>query len=136
MAKNKGNHGFRARNGELLFIDARKLGHMVDRTRREFSDSDIFQIANTYHAWRGETHAGEYRDISGFCKSVTAEQIKTHNYILTPGRYVGTDDVANDGIPFVAKFSALVATLDAQLEEARRLGDAIGSNLKKVIVSE
>jgi type I restriction enzyme M protein len=86
------NAKLRDRRNEILFIDARKLGHMVDRTRKEFSDADIEKITRTYHAWRGEHEAGVYEDVSGFCKSATLEEIKTHSYVLTPGRFVGAAD--------------------------------------------
>jgi len=87
------NAKLRDRCGEILFIDARKLGHMVDRTRKEFSDGDIEKITRAYHAWRGEGEAGAYEDVPGFCKAVTLEEIKAHGYVLTPGRYVGTADI-------------------------------------------
>jgi len=81
--------GFRDRQGETLFIDARKMGTLVDRVHRDLSDDEIAEIARTYHAWRGEAEAGDYEDKAGFCKSATLEEIKTHQYVLTPGRYVG-----------------------------------------------
>jgi type I restriction enzyme M protein len=84
LARNKGNHRFRDRRGEVLFIDARKLGHLVDRTRREFSDDDIARIATTYHAWRGEPEAGVYKDVPGFCKSATIGEIPP-DYIVRDG---------------------------------------------------
>lgn len=133
LARNKGNHGFRARNGEVLFIDARKLGHMVDRTRREFSDDDIQQIAQTYHAWRGEKHAGEYADIPGFCRSASVEEIKIQNYVLTPGRYVGTADIADDGVPFSQRFAALNQKLEEQFADAEELRKTIRTKLAGVI---
>lgn len=94
--KNPGN-GWRDRRGEVLFIDARKLGVLVDRTRRELSDADVLRIADTYHAWRGEANAGDYRDIAGFCRTATTEDIVKQGHILTPGRYVGTEEVEDDG---------------------------------------
>jgi type I restriction enzyme M protein len=83
LARNKGNHNFRDRRGQVLFLDTRKLSHMVDRTRREFSDEEIAKIARTYHAWRGEPDAGEYCDVPGYCKAATLEEIRTHNHVLT-----------------------------------------------------
>ena len=80
----------------MLFIDARKMGALVDRTRRELSDDDIARIADTYHAWRGEKGAGAYADVPGFCKAATLEEIRGHNHVLTPGRYVGAADAEDD----------------------------------------
>ena len=108
----------RDRRGEILFIDARKLGHMVDRTRKEFSDADIEKIARAYHAWRGEGEAGAYGDVPGFCKSATLEEIKGHGYVLTPGRYVGAADVEDNDTPFAERFLALNAKLEEQFETA------------------
>ena len=96
LAKDKGNGKFRDRKGEVLFIDARKLGTMADRTHRELNTEDVARIADTYHAWRGEEEAGEYEDVRGFCKSVKLEEIKKHDYILTPGRYVGFAEEEED----------------------------------------
>ena len=91
---------------------------MVDRARREFSAEDTAQISDTYHAWRGEEHAIEtrwrYEDVSGFCYSASLEDIKTHGYVLTPGRFVGAEDELDDGVPFEEKFEALKRTLEQQ----------------------
>lgn len=122
----------RDRRGEVLFIDARKLGHMVDRTRKEFSDADIDQITRTYHAWRGEDHAGDYADVAGFCKSASLDEIKGHGYVLTPGRYVGAADVEADDMPFAERFGALQATLEGQFAEGDRLTALIKEKLKLV----
>ncbi len=132
LARNKGNHGFRARNGELLFIDARKLGHMVDRTRLEFSDDDIERVARTYHAWRGEAHAGEYKDIAGFCKSASLEEIRAKNHVLTPGRYVGASEVEEDATPFAERYAALTAKLDQQFSVSRALQATISKGLEQI----
>jgi type I restriction enzyme M protein len=115
------NAKLRDRRGEILFIDARKLGHMVDRTRKEFSDADIEQITRAYHAWRGENEAGAYDDVPGFCKSATLEEIKGHDYVLTPGRYVGAADVEDDDIPFGERFATLKMRLDEQFAQSDRL---------------
>ncbi len=123
----------RDRRGEVLFIDARKLGHMVDRTRKEFSDADIEKITRAYHAWRGEGEAGAYEDVPGFCKSATLEEIKEHGYVLTPGRYVGAAEADEDEMPFVERFAGLQAKLDEQFVEANRLTVIIRQKLEGVI---
>jgi len=133
LAKNKANGGLRDRRGEVLFIDARKLGHMVDRTRRELSDEDVATISRTYHAWRGETDAGEYADVPGFCKSATLEEIRGHGHVLTPGRYVGAAAVEEDDVPFEERFAALRSKLDEQLVEGERLGAVIREKLAGVM---
>jgi type I restriction enzyme M protein len=122
----------RDRRGEILFIDARKLGHMVDRTRKEFSDADIEKITRAYHAWRGEGDAGAYEDVPGFCKSATLEEIKGHGYVLTPGRYVGAAEAEEYEMPFAERFAGLRAKLDNQFAEAQRLTSAILNKLTLV----
>ncbi|HQE90846.1 MAG TPA: class I SAM-dependent DNA methyltransferase, partial [Verrucomicrobiota bacterium] len=97
IARNKSNGQFRKRTGQTLFIDARKLGSMIDRVHRELTEEDIQRISDTYHAWRGDKSAGNYEDIPGFCKSATLDDIRHHNHILTPGRYVGAAEVEDDG---------------------------------------
>jgi len=130
------NAKLRDRRGEILFIDARKLGHMVDRTRKEFSDADIEKIARAYHAWRGEGDAGTYADMPGFCKSATLDEIKAHGYVLTPGRFVGAAEVEDDDLPFTERFASLRATLDLQFIDAENLASKIRANLAKVIPNE
>ena len=105
---------------------------MVDRTRKEFSDADIEKITRAYHAWRGETDAGTYEDVPGFCKSASLDEIKEHNYVLTPGRYVGAADVDEDVSGFEDQFAKLQRQLDDQFSEAERLGASIRSLLKRV----
>ena len=117
----------KSRRGETLFIDARKLGHLIDRTHRELTDAEIARIADTYHAWRNR---GDYGDIPGFCKSASTEQIRDHGYVLTPGRYVGAAAVEDDGVPFEEKMAELTATLYRQFEEAETLEAAIRRNLE------
>jgi len=127
-------HGARTRDrrGEVLFIDARKMGRMVDRTHRELTDEDIAKIARTYHAWRGEKEAGKYEDIPGFCKSATLDEVRKHGHVLTPGRYVGAEAQTDDGEPFEEKMKRLVATLREQQAEAAKLDAAIAANLKEL----
>jgi type I restriction enzyme M protein len=122
---------FRDRRGEVLFIDARKMGRMVDRTHRELTDEDIAKIADTYHAWRGDPDAGKYEDVAGFCKSAALEEIRKHGYVLTPGRYVGAEAVPDDGEPFEEKMARLVAQLRELQAEAAKLDAAIAANLKQ-----
>ena len=129
--KNPGN-GWRDRRGEVLFIDARKLGHMVDRTRKEFSDEDIAKIAGTYHAWRGEPSANVYEDESGFCKAATLEEIREYNHVLTPGRYVGAAAAETDDVPFEERFAELKETLAEQFAEAEELSALIQMKLQGV----
>jgi type I restriction enzyme M protein len=118
----------RARRGEILFIDARKLGGMVDRTHRELTDEDIARIASAYHAWRDGATA--YEDLPGFCKSVPLDEVRRHGHVLTPGRYVGAEPQPDDGEPFEEKMRRLVGELQAQQAEGARLDAAIAENLK------
>ena len=108
----------RQRRGEILFIDARKLGRMVDRTHREWTDEDIARIADTYHAWRTEEDG--YTDVLGFCKSASLDEMRKHAYVLTPGRYVGVEPQEDDGEPFEDKMKRLVAQLHEQQTEGAR----------------
>ena len=137
LAKSKNTEGFRNRKGEVLFIDARKLGTLVDRVRRELSDTNIAKISETYHAWRGEKNAierqGEYKDVAGFCFSASLADIKTHDYVLTPGRYVGAEEEADDGVPFEEKFETLKAKLEEQLSIGSKLEISIREAILKVI---
>ena len=131
LARNKNPGGeWRDRRGEVLFIDARKLGHMVDRKHREFSDGDIARVADTYRAWRGAPDAPQYGDEPGFCKSATLEEIRKHSHVLTPGRYVGAAEVEDDGEPFEDKMQRLTAQLREQQAEGAKLDAAIGKNLE------
>jgi type I restriction enzyme M protein len=129
VARNKKNGKFRNRRGHTLFIDARKLGTLVDRTHKDFSEEEIDKVAATYHAWRGEKDADEYKDVPGFCKSASTEEIKEHGYVLTPGRYVGAAEIEDDGIPFEEKMAELSARLYEQFAEADRLEKVIKKNL-------
>jgi type I restriction enzyme M protein len=135
LTRHKSDSRFRDRRGEILFIDARKLGHMADRTHKEFSDKDIERIAGTYHAWRGEKKAGTYEDIPGFCRSTKIDEIKNHGYVLSPGRYVGVADAEDDDVPFVERFAMLKAKLERQFHESDDLTSRIRSELAKVGVN-
>lgn len=131
LAKDKSANGHRERKGEVLFIDARKMGYMVDRVRRELSDDDIAKIASTYHRFRAKPEKGldPYQDVAGFCKAATLEEIKANDYVLTPGRYVGAEEEEDDGVPFEEKLAVLRAKLLAQFED-----DAlIKKTVKKII---
>ena len=120
------------RRGETLFVDARGLGHMIDRTRRDLSAEDIARVADTYHAWRGQDGAEEYADVPGFCKSATLEDIRKHGHVLTPGRYVGAAPREDDGEPFAEKMARLSAQWRQQQAEARRLDAEIEANLARL----
>ena len=124
--------GRRDRRGQVLFIDARKMGELVDRTRRELTDAEIQKIADTYHAWRGEKNAGEYADVAGFCKSATLEDIRKHDHVLTPGRYVGAAEQEDDGEPFEEKMRRVSALWREQRAEGARLDALIEANLKEL----
>jgi len=119
----------RNRQKETLFVDARKLGTMVDRVHRELSEEDVARIADTYHRWRGDAE-GAYEDVPGFCKSATNEEIAAHQFVLTPGRYVGAEEVEDDGEPFDEKMKRLVATLEKQFAEGAQLEQEIRKNLR------
>lgn len=159
ISKNKHEdkaRGYRNRQGETLFIDAREMGSMISRVHKELTTDDIAKIANTYHAWRQDQQSIEqalaeqqndtptqellkehkqldvYEDIAGFCKSATLDEIKANDYVLTPGRYVGAAAIEDDGIPFEEKMRELSHTLFAQMEEAKDLDNAIRSNLAEL----
>ncbi|MYC63624.1 MAG: SAM-dependent DNA methyltransferase [Caldilineaceae bacterium SB0661_bin_34] len=120
------------RQGEILFIDARKLGRMVDRTHRELIDDDIACIADTYHAWRGGDGVSEYADVPGFCKSASLEEVRRHGHVLMPSRYVGAIPQVDDGELFQEKMVYLAAQWREQRAEALRLDATIAENLEKL----
>jgi type I restriction enzyme M protein len=143
LARGRKNGRFRDRRGHTLFIDARKLGTMVDRVHRELTADDVGRIAGTYHAWRGDPSdlplplAGEgrgegYTDIPGFCKSAALEDIRRHGHVLTPGRYVGAEAQTDDGELFEEKMKRLTATLREQQAEGAKLDAEITINLKEL----
>ena len=123
LARNRRN-----RRNELLFIDARKLGRMTDRTHRELTQDDIARIADTYHAWRDRSD--DYEDVPGFCKSATLDEVAKHDHVLTPGRYVGAEPQPDDGEPFAEKMTRLSAQWREQQAEAQRLDQEIAANLE------
>ena len=120
----------KSRRDEVLFIDARKMGHMIDRTHRELSGDDIGSIARTYRTWRGDRKAGRYADKPGFCKSVKLDEIRRHDHVLTPGRYVGAEPQQDDDEPFESKMSKLVVQWEEQSAEAKKLDNKIRQNMK------
>ena len=142
LSRGRSNGERRDRRGEVLFIDARKLGHMIDRTRRDLSEEDIARIADTYHAWRGQPHKspfplgegeGEgYADVPGFCKSAALEEVRKHGHVLTPGRYVGAAPQEDDGEPFGEKMARFTAQWREQQAEAAKLDAAITANLDRL----
>ncbi len=149
-APTRGARALRDRRGEVLFIDARKLGAMVSRVHRELTDEEIARITDTYHAWRAaDAGAGQvrplhgstepvgagpvrpaYADVPGFCKSAMLEEIRGHGHVLTPGRYVGAEAPEADGEPFEEKLAGLVAELEGQFAESARLEAEIRSRLE------
>jgi type I restriction enzyme M protein len=131
LARDRRNGRFRDRRSETLFIDARKMGSLVDRTHRELTDEDVAKISGTYHAWRGDEGAGEYADVAGFCRAAPIDEIRKHGYVLTPGRYVGAAAAEEDAEPFDEKMRRLTATLREQQAEGARLDAAIAANLRE-----
>jgi len=135
LARNKNPGGrWRDRRGEVLFIDARKMGVLVDKVRRELTEADVAKIADTYHAWRGEPNAPDFLDVAGFVKSATLDEVRGHGHVLTPGRYVGAADLQDDGAPFPERFSGLIGTLERQFETSENLTATIRQQLSRVTV--
>lgn len=133
MSRNRINGKFRNRTGEILFIDARNLGHLINRRTKELSEDDIKTISDTYHNWRNPK--GSYEDVKGFCASATKDRVAELDYVLTPGRYVGLADEEED-FDFVERFSSLKAEFEAQLKEEAQLNERIATNLQKVKINE
>lgn len=133
MSRNRKNGNFRDRSKEILFIDARNLGHLINRRTRELSQEDIDKIASTYHNWRNSD--GNYEDIAGFCAAVPISKVAELDFVLTPGRYVGLPDEEDD-FNFAERFNSLKAELEAQLKEEEELNNIITANLLKIKINE
>ena len=133
MSRNRKNGKFRDRSSEILFIDARNLGHLINRRTRELSQEDIDKITSTYHNWRNPD--GKYEDIAGFCISVPVSKVKELDYVLTPGRYVGLPDDEDD-FDFKERFTSLKLELESQLAEEEELNKTISENLLKIKINE
>lgn len=132
----EGRGGFRNRTGQILFIDARNMGHLINRRTRELAHEDVAKISETYHNWRASTgSAPEYEDIKGFCCSAPIERVRELDYVLTPGRYVGLPDEEDD-FDFKERFTSLKAELLAQMEEEKQLNEQIMLNLGKLIMPD
>lgn len=132
LSRDKANGKFRNRQDEILFIDAREVGHLINRRTREFSTEDIQKIATTYHNWRNRD--GGYEDISGFCKTASIKEVADFGYVLTPGRYVGLPEEEDD-FDFAERFTELQQELADQIEEESRLNALIQGNLAKVEIN-
>jgi type I restriction enzyme M protein len=133
LTRNKSNGRFRDRRGQTLFIDASKLGTLIDRVHRELSEEDILKITETYHSWRGDKDCkAKYVDVPAFCNSATLDDIRHHNHILTPGRYVGAAEVEDDGEPFEDKMARLIAELREQTAQSDKLDKLIWANLEDI----
>jgi type I restriction enzyme M protein len=130
LARSKQGKGARDRRGETLFIDARKFGVLIDRVNRELTEEEVGRISDTYRAWRGEKGAAQYEDIAGFCNSASLEKMQGHGYVLTPGRYVGAEDIEDDGEPFEEKIERLTKMLDEQFQDSARLEKEIRLSLE------
>lgn len=130
LTKDKKRKGWRNRSGEVLFIDARKMGFLVDRVRRELTAEDIAKVAATYHAWRGEAGTEQYEDVAGYCASVKLADIEKNGYVLTAGRYVGAEDVEDNDEDFATKMQELTAKLATQMAEGAELDALIRKNLQ------
>ncbi|MBI2271435.1 MAG: type I restriction-modification system subunit M [Bacteroidetes bacterium] len=130
LSRDRRNHKFRNRENEILFIDARKLGIMVSRKNKDLTDDDVKKIGEVYHAWRNKS--GKYEDVVGFSKSASIDEVRTNNYVLTPGRYVGTEAEEDDGISFEEKMKTLSTESAEQFKQSAQLEKKIKDNLKSI----
>jgi len=128
VSKERAGNGHRKRTGELLFIDARKLGRMESRKLRVLDDADVSKIADTYHAWRN--HDGGYEDVAGFCKSASRSEVEQHDFVLTPGRYVGTEEAEADDEPIDEKIARLTKELYDEFDRGRELEALVRERLE------
>ncbi len=133
VARDKKDRRFRDRRGEMLFIDGRKLGRMIGRTQRELDDDDVARIVEPYHSWRGDKGASKFTETPGFCKSTTIEEVAAHEFVLTPGRYVGAEDIEDESEPFEVRARRLYVELQQQLDEGRILESSIMQRLGKIL---
>jgi type I restriction enzyme M protein len=127
LSKDRSGNGHRRREDEVLFVDARKLGSMTTRRLRELSSNDIANVASIYHAWRN--HDGEYSDVAGFAKAATLKEIRSHDFVLTPGRYVGAEETEGDLEPIEGKIARLSTELFAEFDRGRELEGEIRQQL-------
>ena len=130
LARDRTNHKFRNRSKEILFIDARKLGTMTSRKNKMLTDEDITRIAEAYHHWRNKKD--KYQDVPGFCKAASMQEVEANNFVLTPGRYVGTEEIEDDGVGFDEKVGTITASLKEQFAQSAALQERIRQNLKKI----
>ena len=131
LSRDKKNNRFRDRRGQILFIDAKSMGELVDRTHRELTDDEITKIANIYHAWRGDDDSIDYFDMPGFCKNTSIMEVEKNSYVLTPGRYVGMETNSDEAEAFEIQINKLISTLKKQFVDSRRLENNIIENLRR-----
>lgn len=132
ISRDKKNQKFRDRRQQVLFIDARKLGTMVDRRHRELTNEEVRRVSEAYHAWRGELKDKKYQDIPGLCKSASLEEIQKQGGVLAPGRYVGAEEEEADGEAFQEKIKRLTSELSDQMKQSQKLNDEIKRNLESI----
>lgn len=132
LARNKTNGRFRNRANHVLFIDAREFGTMISRRQKELTDDDITKISEIYHSWRSKDLEHNYKDVPGLCKSVSIDEIRKNNHILTPGRYIEFREEADDGVSFDAKMKELTSELKEQMNKAKELDEEIKRNLSSI----